>query len=194
MRPGRPSIWARQRPEAQAQLKKQAEQLCVSVRTEGEDFHATATNTNGLNLKAGSETIVTPPLSLYGSHQTQNAALALMALKTSCLVTNMVAAAKGAGQASKASRSQIYGNTNLMTGDLLDGNQGIFKQRDDRAVGQLIGDPMNTTGYVDGGTSMTVQPQLDPEVSGQMAMDRIQMIAAGGQYPGLNNRQSIYGA
>ena len=102
--------------------------------------------------------------------------------------------ANGAGQASKASRSQIYGNTNLMTGDLLDGNQGIFKPRDDGAGGQLIGDPMNTTGYVDGGTSMTVQPQLDPEVSGQMAMDRIQMIAAGGQYPGLNNRQSIYGA
>ena len=41
---------------------------------------------------------------------------------------------------------------------------------------------------------MTIQPQQDPEIAGQMAMDRIQMIAAGGQYPGLNNRQSIYGA
>ena len=102
--------------------------------------------------------------------------------------------ANGAGQASKASRSPQYGNTNLMTGDLLDGNQGIFKPKDDPAGGQLIGDPMNTSGYVDGGTSMTVQPQQDPEIAGQMAMDRIQMIAAGGQYPGLNNRQSIYGA
>ena len=102
--------------------------------------------------------------------------------------------ANGAGQASKASRSPQYGNTNLMTGDLLDGNQGIFKPKDDPAGGQLIGDPMNTSGYVDGGTSMTIQPQQDPEIAGQMAMDRIQMIAAGGQYPGLNNRQSIYGA
>ena len=102
--------------------------------------------------------------------------------------------ANGAGQASKASRSQIYGNTNLMTGDLLDGNQGIFKPKDDPAGGQPVGDPMNTSGFVDGGTSMTVQPQQDPEIAGQMAMDRIQMIAAGAQYPGLNNRQSIYGA
>ena len=102
--------------------------------------------------------------------------------------------ANGAGQASKASRSPQYENTNLMTGDLLDGNQGIFKPKDDPAVGQLIGDPMNTSGFVDGGTSMTVQPQMDPEIAGQMAMDRIQTIAAGGQYPGLNNRQSIYGA
>ena len=102
--------------------------------------------------------------------------------------------AQGAGSASKAARSQVYGNTNLMTGDLLDGNAGIFKPKDDPAGGQLIGDPMNTSGYVDGGTSMTVQPQMDPEIAGQMAMDRIQTIAAGGQYPGLNNRQSIYGA
>ena len=102
--------------------------------------------------------------------------------------------ANGAGEASKASRNPQYGNTNLMTGDLLDGNQGIFKPKDDPAGGQLIGDPMNTSGYVDGGTSMTIQPQQDPEIAGQMAMDRIQMIAAGGQYPGLNNRQQIYGA
>ena len=81
-----------------------------------------------------------------------------------------------------------------MTGDLLDGNQGIFKPKDDPAGGQPVGDPMNTSGFVDGGTSMTIQPQQDPEIAGQMAMDRIQMIAAGGQYPGLNNRQSIYGA
>lgn len=102
--------------------------------------------------------------------------------------------AQGAGAASKAARSQLYGNTNLMTGDLLDGNSGIFKPKDDPAGGQVIGDPLNTSGYLDGGTSMTVQPQQDPEIAGQMAMDRINMIAAGGQYQGLNNRQQIYGA
>ena len=50
----------------------------------------------GLSLKAGSDTITTPPLSLYGDHQIQNAALALMALKTSGLVTDLAAAAEGA--------------------------------------------------------------------------------------------------
>ena len=102
--------------------------------------------------------------------------------------------AQGAGQASKAARSQIYGNTNLMTGDLLDGNHGVFKPKNDITGGIIAADPMNTSGYADGGTSMTIQPQQDPEISGQMAMDRVQMIANGGQYQGLNNRSQLYGA
>ena len=102
--------------------------------------------------------------------------------------------AQGAGLASKGARSQIYGNTNLMTGDLLDGNSGIFKPKTDTAGGMVAADPMNTSGFADGGTSMTIQPQQDPEISGQMAMDRVQMIANGGQYQGLNNRSQIYGA
>ncbi len=106
MRSGRPSIWARQQPEAYAQLQRQARQLCVYVRTEGEDFHFTATTSGGLSLKAGSDTITTPPLSLYGQHQAQNAALALMALKTSSLVTNLAVAAEGAGQADWPARVQ----------------------------------------------------------------------------------------
>ena len=99
MRSGRPSIWARQQPEAYAQLQQQARQLCVYVQTEGEDFHTTTTASGGLSLKAGSDTITTPPLSLYGHHQAQNAALALMALKGSGLATDLAAAAEGAGQA-----------------------------------------------------------------------------------------------
>ena len=102
--------------------------------------------------------------------------------------------ARGAGEASKASRDPLYGSTNLTTGDLLDGNQGIFKPKDDAAGGSVIGDPLNTTGFLDGQTSMTIQPQQDPEIAGQMAADRVQMIAAGGQCMGLNNRQQIYGA
>jgi hypothetical protein len=102
--------------------------------------------------------------------------------------------AQGAGEASKAARSQIYGNTNLMTGDLLDGNSGIFKPKTDMAGGMIAADPRNTSGFADGGTSMTIQPQQDPEISGQMAMDRVQMIANGGQYQGLNNRSQLYGA
>jgi dihydrofolate synthase/folylpolyglutamate synthase len=104
MRPGRPSIWAKQQPQAYEQLQQQAKQLCVSVQTEGKDFQVTATDTGGLSLKAGSDTITTPSLSLYGDHQTQNAALALMALKTSGLITDVAAAAEGAGQANWPAR------------------------------------------------------------------------------------------
>ena len=106
MRSGRPSIWARQQPEAYAQLQQQARQLCVYVQTEGEDFHITTTASGGLSLKAGSDTITTPPLSLYGHHQTQNAALAWMALKSSGLVKDLAAAAEGAGQADWPARVQ----------------------------------------------------------------------------------------
>ena len=106
MRSGRPSIWARQQPEAYAQLQQQARQLCVYAQTEGKDFHIKATASGGLSLKAGSDTITTPPLSLYGHHQTQNAALALMALKGSGLVTDLAAAAEGAGQADWPARVQ----------------------------------------------------------------------------------------
>ena len=106
MRSGRPSIWARQQPEAYAQLQQQARQLCVYVQTEGEDFHITTTASGGLSLKAGSDTITTPPLSLYGYHQAQNAALALMALRGSGLATDLAAAAEGAGQADWPARVQ----------------------------------------------------------------------------------------
>ena len=95
----------------------------------------------------------------------------------------------GSGAATKASRSPVYGNTNLVTGDLIDGQDGVFKPKYDTAGGQVVGDPMNTTGYLDAGMSMTVHPQTDPEVANGQAMQRIQMIAAGQQYPGLNNRE-----
>jgi len=100
----------------------------------------------------------------------------------------------GAGAASKGARSSKYGNTNLTTGDLLDGSRGIFKPRQDDAGNQLMSDPYNTTGYLDGQTSMTTNPQMDPEIAGQSAASRIQMMAQGQQYPGLNNRSQIMGA
>ena len=113
MRTGRPSIWAKQLPEAYAQLKQQAQQLCVSVRTEGKDFHVKPTNKGGLCLKTNSETITTPPLNLFGEHQTKNAALALMALKTSGLVKDMTAAAEGASRANWPARVQKLKEGNL---------------------------------------------------------------------------------
>lgn len=95
----------------------------------------------------------------------------------------------GSGAASKASRSPQYGNTNLLTGDLIDGAEGIFKPKYDTAGSQVVGDPLTTSGYLDGQTSMTVQPQQDPEIANSAAMQRLQMMAAGMQYPGLNNRE-----
>ena len=100
----------------------------------------------------------------------------------------------GTGAASKASRSPKYGNPNLTNGDMLDGANGIFKPRTDDVGNQVLGDPMNTSGFLDGQTSMTINPQVDPEMAGQAAQDRILMMAQGQQYPGLNDRQSIMGA
>ena len=99
----------------------------------------------------------------------------------------------GSGEASKASRHPKYGNSNLMAGDQIDGATGIFKPRFDAAGNQIIGDPLNTTGFADGGTSATIQPQIDPEIAGDMAAQRVAMIAQGMQFPGLNDRQQIYG-
>ena len=100
----------------------------------------------------------------------------------------------GSGAASKASRSPKYGNSNLTTGDMMDGANGIFKPRTDDVGNQVLGDPYNTSGFLDGQTSMTVNPQVDPEMAGQQAAERIAMMQQGGQYLGLNDRQSIMGA
>ena len=98
----------------------------------------------------------------------------------------------GTGQASKASRDPRYGNVNITTGDALDGTYGNFKPLTDSAGNQVTEEPRNQTGYLDGGYSATVQPQVDSEMAGQAAAERVQMIASGGQYMGLNNRQQTY--
>ena len=98
----------------------------------------------------------------------------------------------GTGQASKASRDPRYGNVNITTGDALDGSFGNFKPLTDSAGNQVTEEPRNQTGYLDGGYSATVQPQVDSEMAGQAAAERVQMIASGGQYMGLNNRQQTY--
>lgn len=102
--------------------------------------------------------------------------------------------AAGIGPASKAARSRKYGNTNLVTGDALDGVAGNFRPKQDPAGNSLLSDPVNQTGYLDGQYSATTQPQADPEIAGQMAFDRIQQVAMGGQWAGHNNRQQVYGA
>ncbi len=96
----------------------------------------------------------------------------------------------GTGVASKASRNPKYANVNLMTGDHIDGATGVFKPRADNAGNQLLSDPVNTSGYLDGQSSMTVNPQVDPEIAGAAVQERLTMMSQGIQYPGLNNRQN----
>ena len=98
----------------------------------------------------------------------------------------------GTGQAIKASRDGRFGNVNLTPGDANEGAYGNFKPLYDNAGNQLTEEPQNQTGYLDGGYSATVQPQVDSEIAGQRAQERVQMIANGGQYLGLNNRAQTY--
>lgn len=99
----------------------------------------------------------------------------------------------GIGAASKAARSPQYGNTNLLTGDVLDGRYGNFKPRTDAAGNIIMEDPQNQTGFLDGQVSATILPQTDPQYMNQDAMSRIAMMQNGSQYMGLNNRQQLYG-
>jgi len=98
----------------------------------------------------------------------------------------------GTGQASKASRDPRYGNVNITTGDALDGTYGNFKPMTDSAGNQVTEEPRNQTGYLDGGYSQTIAPQADSEMAGQQAAERVQMMAQGRQYMGLNDRQQMY--
>ncbi len=98
----------------------------------------------------------------------------------------------GTGQATKATRDPRYGNTNLTTGDALDGEFGNFKPQTDAAGNQVTEEPQNLTGFLDGQYSQTIQPQVDSEMAGQQAAERVQMIAQGRQYMGLNDRQQMY--
>ena len=106
MRAGRPSVWAEQDPLARAELHRIAAPLGVEVYEQNEAFRLSATEAGGLILDAGDQQISTPPLSLYGAHQTQNAALALMALKASQLVPDLNKAAQGASTAVWPARVQ----------------------------------------------------------------------------------------
>ena len=102
------------------------------------------------------------------------------------------AADTGFGMASSAARNPKYGNTNIVTGDALDGSRGNFKPLLDDAGGQVLSDPLNSTGYLDGGVSSTLMPQQDPRQMGQDAAQRIQKMVAGQQWQGMNNRQNLY--
>ena len=106
MRAGRPSIWADQSPQARTALEQTADRLGVMVYQQNKDFRLTRTDEGGLLLETSDQLITTPPLSLYGVHQTQNAALALMGLMATGLVTDLRQAGQGANRAVWPARVQ----------------------------------------------------------------------------------------
>ena len=100
----------------------------------------------------------------------------------------------GAGIISSNSRSERYGNPNTMTDEVLFGRLGNTNYQNDAAGNQYLENPFNQTGYLEGGVSSTIVPQEDPRVMGEQAAMRVAMMQQGIQYPGLNDRNQIYGA
>ena len=98
----------------------------------------------------------------------------------------------GAGEASKQSSQNQYDNVNLMPQELRDGSFSSFAQKD-APFNYKTDDPMNQTGSMQTGTSMSAgDPSDGPE---EMATDklteRLNMYAKAGSNAGFgnNNRQ-----
>tara|TARA_Y100000289_G_scaffold57086_1_gene61245 strand:+ start:136 stop:522 length:387 start_codon:yes stop_codon:yes gene_type:complete len=89
------------------------------------------------------------------------------------------------GEVTSASRSPKYGNPNMLPKQAT--------PQVDNNNNQIVSIPQEQTGLL-GEFSSTMNPQQSPEMMGQSAEQRMKMIAAGHQPPGLNNRQQIYGA
>ena len=94
----------------------------------------------------------------------------------------------GYGTVTKDSIHPIYGNTRLVTGDAIDGKTGNFKPMMGADLEPLIQDLHNHTGYLEAGTSSTIQPHTDPGILAGNLQARVAGSMNGNQYPGLNNR------
>ena len=93
---------------------------------------------------------------------------------------------KGAGEASKDSRNQ-YGNVNLMPQEVLEGSFTNFAQKDAPSNAPMA-DPMNQSGTMDLGSSMTKQANSEPEEMATDVVDkRLQMYAQAGSNAGFGN-------
>ena len=82
MRAGRPTIWARQTPEARDGLYKIAQQLGPHILEEGLDFQTEKKADGQFDFIWKNTAVQMPTPALRGDHQIQNAGLALAALKT----------------------------------------------------------------------------------------------------------------
>ncbi len=95
----------------------------------------------------------------------------------------------GPGQAIADSRTE-YGAPTLTVGSLLQGDKSNFSSRD-TAGNQPLADPLNTTGNADTQVSSTVEPERDPEVIEEDALEKRLALYSGkmgGADMGNNNR------
>ena len=102
---------------------------------------------------------------------------------------------QSAGDAVEASRSPLYGNVNLEANALVQGMNSATAQGPGQNAGNMsMENPAAQTGYLAGGVSSTVLPQVEPQFMGEEAQQRLTRMAMGEQAnPGLNDRVRIMG-
>ena len=97
---------------------------------------------------------------------------------------------EGAGEVLEANRDPVYGNVNMpgMTQGLVQGQESMLGA--DSYANAPISKPTAQTGQL-GFFSATQQPQVQPELMGEMAEQGIRQRVLG-EPGGLNNRQELY--
>ena len=102
---------------------------------------------------------------------------------------------QGAGAAIEATRDPLYGSVNLETNAVMQGADSAFAQSPGQNAGNMaLENPPAQTGYLAGGVSSTVLPQVEPQFMGEEAQARVMRMASGQQAGlGLNDRARILG-
>jgi hypothetical protein len=102
---------------------------------------------------------------------------------------------QNAGSAVEATRDPLYGSVNLETNALVQGQDSAFAQSPGQNAGNMgLENPPAQTGYLAGGVSSTVLPQVEPQFMGDEAQQRVMRMASGQQAGlGLNDRARILG-
>ena len=99
----------------------------------------------------------------------------------------------GVGMDVKETRNDLYGNTNVMPEQLIEGVASNFQQSDSPGNAPST-DALNRTGALDEETSATNIPQEDPQdFQADALTERLELMRKGGQVRGYNST-SIYGA
>ena len=97
---------------------------------------------------------------------------------------------EGAGEVLEANRDPVYGNVNMpgLTQGLVQGQESMLGT--DSYANAPLSKPTAHTGQL-GFFSATQQPQVQPEIMGEMAEQGIRQRVLG-EPGGLNNRQELY--
>ena len=108
MRPSRPTIWAQQTAEVAAVLTETGANMGADIFRSGDDFNWRVNPDKSWHFNWNETSYTLPAPSLRGSHQYDNAALALMGLLASDVLTatTVQSALSGAAQASWPGRIQ----------------------------------------------------------------------------------------